>query len=142
MAETDRPQGSLQDLDRKAFIKSPKRLTPQESSRAVVVENTTANPVPVTDQATATTNKIYNVTCTLAGTEYSQALSANTKKVKIKARGNSKLKYSFVATESLTKYITVHAGGYEIEEGFNTPTLTIYFNASKAGEIVEISEWS
>ena len=86
---------------------------------------------------------IFNVTCTLANTEYSQALSANTKSFTIKARTFSDLKISFVSGESSTTYWSIPAGSsdtqYAQAKSFSG-AVTVYFQSPNAGTVVEIIE--
>jgi len=139
MASSDRPQSGLQDLDRQAFINSPKRLTPQESARAVVVENTSSEPIPIVSQGLSTTPTIYNVA--VGTSEVSQVLSANTKRFSIRLRGNATLQLGYAVSESSTKFITIGPGVDYEEMNLNAPSLTLYFKASKAAQIAEIVEW-
>lgn len=84
---------------------------------------------------------IYNVSCALANTEYSQTLSDHTKAFMIKARGYSTIKLAFVSGASGTVYFTVPAGTTLTQDGLDFAG-TLYFQTSKASEIVEIIEWT
>lgn len=88
----------------------------------------------------ATTPKIYNVA--VGTTEVSQALSANTKRFSIQPRGTTTLNVAYAVGESSTNYIEVGPGAAYAEEGFKAASLTLYFKASKAGQIAEIIEWT
>jgi len=87
-----------------------------------------------------TSPTIYNVTCTNADTEYSQALPASTKKFTVKARGGS-LKICFTSGQSGTTYVLLEDGQSWSEDGivFNG---TLYFQSPAAGTIAEIIAWS
>lgn len=85
--------------------------------------------------------KIYNVTCTLANTEYSQALSSFATVFSIKPRDPTvDIKVSYVATESGTKYWTVFGGASDEHIGEFSGVMTVYFQSPSAGAVVEIIE--
>jgi len=84
---------------------------------------------------------IYNVSCLLANTEYSQALTVGTKIFTIRVRGISSLKLAFEPGESSINYITIPAGANYSADGLNFSGL-LYFQTTKATQIVEILEWS
>lgn len=90
----------------------------------------------------ATTPKVYNVSCPLAGTEYSQALSAGTVRYTLRSRGGGKIQYSFTLGASGTTYITVMPGCSESEDGLSLTGKTLYFQSSKASDTIEIKEWT
>lgn len=90
----------------------------------------------------ATTPAIFNVTCAVAGTEYSQALPANTKRFSILNQGN-------LSTTTWQLYFSAGAGttmkfpgnmGYT-EENILT-SATLYFKSTNAGDIIQILAWS
>lgn len=84
---------------------------------------------------------IYNVPVLLANTEVSQALTVGTKIFTIRVRGTCGLKLAFVSGQSGTNYITIPPGANYNVEGLNFSG-TLYFQTSKATQIVEILEWS
>lgn len=90
----------------------------------------------------ATTPVIYNVTMTLADTEYSQALPADTKKFLIKCRGAYDLKVAFASGESGTTYITIPANTALCETLLVASSLTLYVQCATAGQVAEIIAWS
>ena len=93
---------------------------------------------------TATTPVIYNVTMTLADTEYSQALPANTKKFLIHTRDGTTFRIAFVTGKVATPtepYFTIAANDAYYEDGIKA-TPTLYFGCASAGKIVEIIAWS
>ena len=92
----------------------------------------------------ATTPTIYNVTLTNANTEYSQALSANTKKFSIHLRDFSAFRFAYVTGKvaaPTAPYQTIPAGGEKAEELIQPAALTLYFASSDAGKIAEIEAW-
>lgn len=90
----------------------------------------------------ATTPVVYNVTMTLASTEYSQALPANTKKFLIKCRTLYDIQLCFTNAGSGTLYITVPAGMSYYEDLIQPSALTLYFQCATAAQVVEIVTWS
>jgi hypothetical protein len=90
---------------------------------------------------TINTPVIANINSVLANTEYNYTFPTNTKKFKFKARGNSKIQFSFVTGQTDKQYITIHPGGIYEETGLGS-NVTIYFQTSKANEIIEILSWS
>jgi hypothetical protein len=80
---------------------------------------------------------IFNVPVT-AGTEFSQALPADTKGFTLKCRGNSSVIFSYVTAP--TTYVTIPIGGSFTDDNFYT-SQTIYFKCSKA-DTVEITAYT
>jgi len=78
---------------------------------------------------------IYNVSCPLANTEYSQALPSNTKGFLVKARKNSVIQFAYVS--GATEWLTIGMGVSYEDKNFYTAQ-TIYFKNSKADEVIEI----
>jgi hypothetical protein len=86
--------------------------------------------------------KIYNVTCTLADTEYSQALSSFSGKFEIKPRDPSTdIKVSFTSGQSGSLYWTIFGGASDENIGPFAGVKTVYFQSATAGAIVEILEF-
>lgn len=101
--------------------------------------NTTARPKATVESSTSPT--IYNVSCLLSGTEYSQLLNNNTKQILIRARNASKVNVAFIATNTSTLFITVNAGCSLVLDALLFSG-TVYVSCSKNNEIVEILEWT
>ena len=91
--------------------------------------------------STATTPVIYNVAVPLANTEVSQVLSSSTKSFTIRVRGNARLQLAFAMGDSGTDYLTIPNGGSFTQESISF-TGTLYFQTSKASQVVEILEWT
>ena len=94
---------------------------------------------------TATTPAIYNVTMTLADTEYSQALPANTKKFLIHTRDGTAFRLAFVTGKVATPtvpYFTILANDSYYEDLIQPAILTLYFGCASAGKIIELIVWS
>lgn len=86
---------------------------------------------------------IYNLTLTSANTEYSQALSAKTKKVLIRERsGGSDIKLAYTSGESGTNYITIPASTSKWLDSVYLRGRTLYMQCADAGKVVEIEEWA
>lgn len=88
----------------------------------------------------ATTPTFYNIDCTLAATQYSQALPAGTRKFTIKARGGD-LKVCFTTGETATKYILLTDGQSLTEDQVKLTGKTLYFESPTAGADAEIVAW-
>lgn len=91
------------------------------------------------DDQTVDQPVVKNVTCTVADTEYSQAIPNGTKKFLLKARAAADLKFTFVALGSATLYATIPAGsgGLWIDTA-KMRGLTVYFQSPTAGTVVEM----
>lgn len=90
----------------------------------------------------AATPVIYNVTMTLAATEYSQALPANAKKFLIKCRTAFDVKLAFTSGQSGTTYLTIPAGMAYSEDLIQPTAITLYFQCATAAQVAEIIAWS
>ena len=85
---------------------------------------------------------VTNVTMTLANTEYSHAVQANTKKLLLKERsGGSSVKLAYATGTSGTTYITIPAGSSKYFEASWLRGVTLYFQCPDAGNVLEIEEW-
>lgn len=84
---------------------------------------------------------IYNVTCTLANTQYSQALNSGAKKITIRCRDIATLQFAFNSGDTNTLFMTIPHGCTFVEDELLFSGV-IYFQASKANVIVEILEWT
>lgn len=88
---------------------------------------------------------IYNVTMTLADTEYSQALPPNCRKYEIHLRDWSTFRFAYETGKVATPtepYETIPAGGSKYEEHIRPESLTLYFASPAAGKTAEIEAWS
>lgn len=90
----------------------------------------------------ASSPAIGNIVMTMANTEYSYAFPANTKRFIMRVRGTGKLQFSFVAGQTATNYMTLFPGSVHEEAEINISSTTVYFQNSKANEVVEILSWS
>lgn len=93
--------------------------------------------------STAGTPTIYNVSALLANTEYSQALSANTKQFLIQCRsGDAKMRIAFASGATTSgPYITIRAGNALFIDAVSLSGKTIYVQSNKASQTIEILEW-
>lgn len=96
---------------------------------------------PAAEQTTPT---FYNLTLTVADTEYIQALPANTRALEFQCRTENDIRYSFetgkVATPT-SPYSTLKAGDVWYKENILTSG-SLYAGSSTAGVIIEIETWS
>ena len=103
------------------------------------------NNIGKVDPATATPTA-YNVTLTVADTEYSQALPANCRGFEFQARTEATVRYAFVTGKVATPtapWLTLKAGDYYYSPPLNqaaSPS-TLYIGSATAGTIVEILAW-
>ena len=94
----------------------------------------------------ATTITEYNITLTLANTEYSQALPANTKKIEFWSRGKYAFRHAFTTGKVaglVSPYFTAFANSsYESPGMADLTSKTIYFATDTAGDVIEMRVWS
>lgn len=112
-----------------------------------LITNDASNPVPIVGDITAdiesaTTPKIYRVSCNVASTEYSQSLTDHTKQLLIRCDGKAKVRIAWASGETATKYFTIERGVTITESGLDLVGKTIYFSCDLNSQIVEIREWS
>lgn len=111
---------------------------------AVSVE---VNNFPISERV-ATTPAIYNVTCTNADTEYSQALPTGCKKVAISIQagvGTNNFRIAYVTGKVATPtapYLKYNQDSEYAEDGIYLTGKTIYFASSLAGAVAQIIAWS
>ena len=91
------------------------------------------------DFTNVTTETVEHVVLTLANTEYSYTLPANTKAIMVKSQSGHDFKYAPNVGESGTKFLTLPL--YEKSGIEPVTTRIIYFQSKRAGEVMEISSW-
>jgi len=109
------------------------------------VDNPPSDPIPVVDQGpsdVAETVTIYNVLAVTAGTEYSQALSADAKWVLLKCRQNATVQIGLNVGDSGTNFITIPSGSAYTMDKMSLSAQTLYFQANVSGVTVEMMEGS
>lgn len=95
-----------------------------------------------TDKSTAPT--VYNVTLTLANTEYSQLLPANTREFRFRCRTLYDVRFAFVTGKVATPtapYLTLPAGMEYSSDGNDLAAVTLYLASSQAGVVAELEVW-
>jgi hypothetical protein len=86
---------------------------------------------------------ITNVSIPTLATEQSFSIPAGTKRISVKIRGNAQLNIAYISGQSGTNYILVPIGTEYIEDNLNlTSPLTMYFQANKNTQVLEIITWS
>ncbi len=93
----------------------------------------------------ATTPVIYNVTMTLADTEYFQALPANTKKYTIQTRDGTAFRMAFETLKvalPTEPYFSIGTDGFHHEDLIEPASLTLFFGCGEALKVIEILAWS
>jgi len=97
------------------------------------------------DAEMATTPTVYNVVMTLADTEYSQVLPANTKIVEFRCQESgfdTRFAYETAKVATPTApYRTLLAGEVKTVEGLNLTSKTLYFACGTAAKTMEIECW-
>lgn len=108
----------------------------------------TENPVPVigdssgSEQSTIKNPIISNVSAINANQEYSFSIPSATKKFYFKARGMSKIQFSFLSGNSNTVFCSLSPGETYSEDTLKLDdSLNVYFRTSKPNEIIEIVRW-
>lgn len=88
----------------------------------------------------------HNVECTVADTEYSQALPAHCRSFEFQARTEAIVRFAFVTGKvagSVAPYVTLKAGDFYFSPPYNlgaAPTI-VYFASPTAGTVVELIAW-
>jgi len=109
------------------------------------------NPAGVTlagiDTAAPATPTVYNVTLTVANTQYSQAMPANCRGFEFQARTEATIRYAFVTGKVATPtapWLTLKAGDYYFSPPLNQGASpgTLFLGTATAGTIVEILAWA
>lgn len=124
-----------------------KGQTTKAGSVPVVLASDQSN-VPVTFAEGFGANTIgeYNITLTVADTEYSQALPAGCKAFEFYSRGGFETRFAFTPGKVATPtapYFTLKANdAYSSPEGMNLSSKTIYFGTDQAGDVIELITWS
>jgi hypothetical protein len=102
--------------------------------------NTSDGPVPVTSSPVSTP-AISNIT-TLAATETSIALASGVRRYRIRARGSSRIQYSFTMGASATTYETIAPGAVLEEDGLTSVTVTTIYLQTHIADVVEVVQWT
>lgn len=84
---------------------------------------------------------IYNVNIISADTEQSQALPANTKGFLIRSRNRGKLRLAYETGGTSTTYLTIPTGT-SFEDNQFYSSVTLYFQSTKPGDVIEIVAYS
>lgn len=84
-----------------------------------------------------TNPSIYNVNIINSGTEYLQVMPANTKSFIIKSRNKGQIRLAYVLGGTNTEYLTIPVGA-SFEDTKFYQNLTLYFQSSTPGDIIEI----
>lgn len=88
---------------------------------------------------------IYNVTLTLANTEYSQALNLGTKKFMVSERNGNPFRLAFEAGKVAAPtepYKTVLSNQVYWEDSVNLVGVTLYLAAPVGERVIEIITWT
>jgi hypothetical protein len=87
---------------------------------------------------------LYNITLTVANTEYSQLLPSGTKEMRFRCRTLYDVRFAWVTGKVATPtepYLTLPAGCDYHSDLKDISGKLIYFASSQAGVVVELSAW-
>lgn len=87
---------------------------------------------------------IFNVTMTLANTEYSQPLPANTRAIEFHTQAESAFRFAWITGKvaaPTAPYYSVLSGARYWKDHIHFNDVTLYFASSNAGKIIEIIAW-
>lgn len=98
-------------------------------------------PIPVIFD-NPSTPKITNLLVPNQNIEVEHVLVPNCRRFLLRARGNSRVQFSFVSGESSTNFVTIPLGGYHEVDNVEIPQSSIFLQLNKDGDTVEILEWS
>ena len=101
--------------------------------------------VEVLDVVRAASPTLYNVTLTVADTEYSQILPDNTRILAFQCRTAFDVRFAFVPGHTATPtapYMTLKANMTYWMDTADLPSGTLYLASSEAGVVVEIEAWA
>lgn len=86
---------------------------------------------------------VFNLSMPVANTEYNYTFPAALKQFTLKPRGLSSLKLAYVSGETASNFATVPAGAFYHENAIlRSATLTVYIQANKANETLELIYWT
>lgn len=121
-------------------------IAQQSLSKVLATEDNSAAIKTAVEARIATTPTLYNVTMTAANTEYSQALPANTKKIKFRCQDvgfDVRTAYETGKVAAPTSpWSLLAAGEVETVDDLNLTGKTLYFSCVAAGKVMEITCWS
>lgn len=86
----------------------------------------------------------YNITLTLANTEYSQLLPSGTKELRFRCRTLYDVRFAWVTGKvaaSTAPYLTLPAGSDLFSDRKDISGKTLYFASAQAGVVVELCVW-
>jgi hypothetical protein len=90
-----------------------------------------------------TTPSVLSYTATLANTEYSLILPANTKMFQVFHYSGGQLKFAFQAGDvAAGDFFPVWAGGWVSQAGITAPTISLYYEATAPGTVFKLLSWS
>lgn len=88
--------------------------------------------------------KIFNVTLTTTGVEYSQVVQdgstelVNIRSLQIRSKEDASMQYGFITTGP---YVTIPKGCTYWQDNIDMPNLTVYLVGSVDGQTAEIQVW-
>lgn len=89
--------------------------------------------------------RVYNLTLTLADTEYSIELPQGCTYFELQARQNAEVRYAFetghVATPTAPYLVLKKGYTYDSYNMWGSAALTLFFASSTAGTVIELNAW-
>lgn len=85
---------------------------------------------------------IHNLSMPLAGTEYSQVISANAKQIMVRMRVKGRAQIAFASGNSGTLFFTLEPGCVYSQENLDLEGVTIYLQSNVPNQVAEILEWT
>lgn len=95
--------------------------------------------------APSTTPVTYNVTMTLANTEYSQALPANATRFSLQCHTNFAIRFAYETgrvAAPIAPYSICKAGWNYYEQDIDATGRTLYFACANAAQVAEVIAWT
>lgn len=129
---------SIHDRERDKFVEHPNG----ETSVRVKISNPGDISGGGGGSSAATTPTIYNLSMPNSGTEYAQALGANTKQFLVRMRNRARAKLSFTLNGTDTLFFTLEPGAVYFEKNLNLSSVTLYVQSEASGQVAEVLEWS
>lgn len=124
-------------LDKKAYFVDPDLGTVDRAVRDEEAGQKLDAIASALGAATSTNPVIINLNIINQGTEYSQALPANTKSFLIRSRNQGRLRLAYSSGGTNADYLTIPTGSSYKDANYYT-SVTLYVQSTKPGDVIEI----
>ena len=135
---------TVEQLTERENLNQIRRMHSLSAGQGTVAQETQRTTVARDAPFFGVTPNLYNVSLVTADTEYTQALPANTVRLKFQNRVAADIRYAWAAGKVATPtapYYTLKSGGVFNGEHVGLPAQTLYLGAAATGNIVEIEAW-